>query len=147
MTLQSAILGVVLIAVLTTPLTGLLDLDPPPVSRIARDEWTPLARVVLYDFGPTGLLVALYDNIVAPVVPVEGDEIPDWRRLVLGAQSVPYAFRDQTGHTLVIGGGGGRDIYNALAEDQTVDVIELNSAIRRRGGRRPWRAVGLAVLA
>ncbi|MEQ1788120.1 MAG: hypothetical protein ABL966_13785, partial [Acidimicrobiales bacterium] len=34
------------------------------------------------------------------------------------------------GHALVIGGGGGRDIYNALTSDQTVDVIELNSAIR-----------------
>ena len=35
------------------------------------------------------------------------------------------------GRTLVIGGGGGRDIENALSSGQKrVDVIELNGAIR-----------------
>jgi hypothetical protein len=54
--------------------------------------------------------------------------LPDWKDLLLGPASIGYEITGP-GHALVIGGGGGRDIYNALDADQTVDVIELNSAI------------------
>lgn len=107
------------------PLTG-----PPGVEPVT-DRWTPLSRVLGYapqersDFA-----LIFYDRIYAPVPVRTGDAIPDWRDLRLGPQSVAYELRPG-GRALVIGGGGGRDIANALSSgaDQ-VDVIELNRAIR-----------------
>ena len=50
--------------------------------------------------------------------------------LVTGPASIGYELTGP-GHALVIGGGGGRDIYNALSSGQRpVDVIELNGGIR-----------------
>ena len=72
-----------------------------------------------------------YDRVYAPV-PLyrRGDPVPDWRALHLGPQSIGYALTGP-GRALVIGGGGGRDIENALSSGQRrVDVIELNRAIR-----------------
>jgi hypothetical protein len=58
-----------------------------------------------------------------------GTPLPGWRSLHLGPQSIGY---DMTGpgRALIIGGGGGRDIDNALTSSQRrVDVIELNRDI------------------
>jgi hypothetical protein len=95
-------------------------------------RWTPLTRVLAYPPpGQAKIAPLFYDRIYAPV-PVRrpGDSIPDWRRLSLGPQSVGYELAGP-GRTLVIGGGGGRDIENALSSGQRhVDVIELNRVIR-----------------
>lgn len=95
------------------------------------DRWTPLSRVIGYP-PPEGSRFALvfYDRIYAPVPVVRpGAALPDWRELSLGPQSVGYALTGP-GRTLVIGGGGGRDIENALTSGQRrVDVIELNREI------------------
>ncbi|MGH2780982.1 MAG: hypothetical protein ACRDLA_06145, partial [Thermoleophilaceae bacterium] len=97
------------------------------------DRWTPLSRVL--GFPPAGedarFAAVNYDRVYAPVPLVRaGEPPPDWRALGTGAQSIGYELTGP-GHALVIGGGGGRDIENALAEGQRVDVIELNEAIRR----------------
>lgn len=98
---------------------------------IVADKWDPLNRVVGYG-PPKGSRFALvfYDRVYAPV-PIHrpGTPLPNWRTLDLGPQSIGYAM---TGHgrALVIGGGGGRDIDNALTSGQReVDVIEINRDI------------------
>jgi len=99
--------------------------------RVA-DTWHPLSRVQAYAASDT-VAIMFYDRVFAPVPTVIdwlGEEnLPDWEDLSLGPQSIGYELTGP-GDALVIGGGGGRDIYNALAEGQEVDVIELNSAIR-----------------
>lgn len=95
------------------------------------DEWGPLNRVVGYG-PPKGSAFALvfYDRVYAPV-PVHrpGTPLPNWRALHLGPQSIGYAMTGP-GRALIIGGGGGRDIENALTSGQRgVDVIELNRDI------------------
>ena len=92
------------------------------------DEWHPLSRVQGYTAGG-GIGLMFYDRVYAPVPSTPGGKLPTWREMSLGPASIGYQLTGP-GHTLVIGGGGGRDIYNALTSDQTVDVIELNSAIR-----------------
>jgi len=118
------------------------------------DRWTPISRVVGYSGkGPRGDALVSYDQDVAPV-PFHGDggPLPDWRRLGLGPQSI--AFRTAPpGRGLIIGGGGGRDIYNALSSgERGVDVIELNRAIRdvvdgplARWSGRPYELPGVRV--
>ncbi|MBD0281637.1 MAG: hypothetical protein ICV69_05520 [Thermoleophilaceae bacterium] len=96
------------------------------------DRWTPLSRVVGYpstgspDFG-----IVTYDRDFATVPRHRrGEPLPDWRRLRLGPQSVGFAMAPR-GRVLIIGGGGGRDIYNALSSgERRVEVVELNGAIR-----------------
>ncbi len=97
------------------------------------DRWTPLARVLGYEFpGNKAPFAGLfYDRVYAPVKVVQPGEIPDWRALGTGPQSIAYKMTDP-GRVLVIGGGGGRDIWNALSEgEKRVDVIELNEGIRQ----------------
>jgi hypothetical protein len=56
--------------------------------------------------------------------------MPDWRALHLGPQSLGYLLGGRQ-RALVIGGGGGRDIFNALTSGvRRLDVIELNREIR-----------------
>jgi hypothetical protein len=93
------------------------------------DEWHPLSRVQAYPNEVLGSSMLFYDRVFAPVPVVEpGEESPDWRDLELGPPSIGYEITGP-GDALIIGGGGGRDIHNALSADQRVDVIELNSAI------------------
>jgi hypothetical protein len=97
------------------------------------DRWTPISRVIGVlpaDRARNGLVV--YDRVLGEIVPHRrGTPPPSWRRLQLGPQSVGYALKPG-GDSLVIGGGGGRDILNALSERQRhVDVIELNRSIRK----------------
>ena len=97
--------------------------------KVKGDRWTPISRVVGYA-PKTGHPPSLtYDQDFAPVpFHSRGAPPPDWRSLELGPQSIGYALTGP-GHALVIGGGGGRDIYNALSQRQRVDVIELNQGI------------------
>ena len=94
------------------------------------DRWTPTARTVGYaPRGGEGASLT-YDQDFAPVPRhTRGQPVPDWRRLELGPQSIGYELTGP-GHALVIGGGGGRDIFNALSNRQRVDVIELNRGNR-----------------
>ena len=113
-------------------LTSLLYL--PMVDGVARDdlvadEWHPLSRVQAKPLPGLAYSLLFYDRVFAHVPNVTGADLPNWRDLGLGPASVGYELTGP-GHALVIGGGGGRDIYNALSSGQQVDVIELNSAIR-----------------
>jgi spermine/spermidine synthase len=95
------------------------------------ERWNALSRVIGYELPGTPRLAAVfYDRVYAAVIKVQGQALPAWRELHLGPQSVGYALTG-SGRALVIGGGGGRDIYNALSSGENrVDVIELNSDIR-----------------
>jgi hypothetical protein len=96
------------------------------------DRWSPLSRVIGYPPPPgSPFALVFYDRVYAPV-PVyrRGERSPDWRQLSLGPQTIGYALTGP-GRALIIGGGGGRDIHNALSSGQRrVDVIELNRQIR-----------------
>ena len=118
--------GLIVLAQLTT----VLYLPMPPTDRddLTADVWHPLSRVQATAVENRSYSLMFYDRVYAPVTNVDRDDPPDWRGLELGPASIGYELTGP-GHALVIGGGGGRDIWNALAEDQTVDVIELNSAI------------------
>jgi hypothetical protein len=108
----------------------------PPVTeahglQAVADRWGPLNRVVGYAPPPRGpYALVFYDRVYAPV-PVRrpGTPLPNWHSLHLGPQSIGYAMTGP-GRALIIGGGGGRDIDNALTSGQRrVDVIELNRDI------------------
>jgi hypothetical protein len=122
--------GVALLLVVLAAATDAYDLKPPGVEPVA-DRWTPISRVIGY--GPlskSGSGFVTYDRVIGEVVPYRrGEPLPDWHTTQEGPQSVGYRLTGP-GRTLIIGGGGGRDIVTALSERQRVDVIELNRAIR-----------------
>jgi hypothetical protein len=120
--------GVALAVSLTTPLVH-LGVDLPNV-RVYADRWTPLARVLgMHAEGNERFAAVVYDRVYAPVPIVDDSRLPGWRELVTGPQSIGYELTGP-GKALVIGGGGGRDIYTALAlEQRPVHVIELNQGI------------------
>jgi hypothetical protein len=127
----AVVAGVVLLSA-TTEVTHVKPFTRASESPVS-DRWTPLNRVVGYP-PPEGrgpLAYVFYDSVYTPaMVQRPGEPLPDWRRLRLGPQSIGYALTGP-GRALVIGGGGGRDILNALSSGQRrVDVIELNRAIR-----------------
>jgi hypothetical protein len=112
--------------------TSLYHLDPVTKGRTIADRWTPLSRVVGYPPRPGSRYALLfYDRVYAPV-PIyrRGTAYPDARELGLIPQSIGYGVTGP-GRALVIGGGGGRDIFNALSSghQRQVDVIELNQGI------------------
>jgi hypothetical protein len=131
-------------------LPGPFDFTREPVA----ERWTPISRVVAYPPGTRGGdAIVAYDQDVAPVPGHRpGGPLPDWRDLGLGPQSIGYELSGGQ-RTLVIGGGGGRDVYNALSSGQRqVDVIELNRAIRdmvdqdlARWSGRPFELPGVSV--
>jgi hypothetical protein len=135
--IASLLLSVLFAAIVLVALAGSTRLYylPPDTTvsnlPIAADRWGPLNRVVGYGAPPGGqFALVFYDRVYAPV-PVRrpGNPIPDWRELHLGPQSIGYALTGP-GRALIIGGGGGRDIDNALTSGQRrVDVIELNRDI------------------
>jgi len=121
--------------VLLAATISLYHLPPPPGVTTAApvaDRWSPLSRVVGYGPDRTHGPLVTYDRDGAPITPHRrGSPSPDWRTLQLGPQSIGYELTG-AGRVLVIGGGGGRDIHNALSSGQReIDVIELNSAIRK----------------
>jgi hypothetical protein len=125
-----AMLGVGLAAVTVASLTNVYDRPPAYKGKhVVSDRWTPLSRVVGYSPG-SGPMV-WYDRLFALVPHYRrGGPMPDWRTLNLGPQSLGYVFGGRS-RALVIGGGGGRDIFNALSSGvRNLDVIELNRAIR-----------------
>ena len=126
-----ALLAAAAVLVALSAATDLYHLDPVTKGRPVADRWTPLSRVVGY--APqrgSRYAILFYDRVYAPV-PVHrpGTPYPTARQLGLIPQSIGYGLAGP-GRALVIGGGGGRDIYNALdAGQRRVDVIELNQGI------------------
>ncbi len=116
--------------------TTLLYVQPgykvPPGSLLVGEHWTPLARCFGYELPPPSSLALLfYDRVYAPIPIVKTEVLPTWKELRTGAASVGFAMTGP-GRALIIGGGGGRDIYNALSSGQRpVDVIELIDGNRR----------------
>jgi hypothetical protein len=130
-------LGIAAVALVLAVLSETDGLFAMPVSgfptlgtHAVAERWTPLSRVVGYAPASTTFAGMSYDRDGAPVPVYHRGEPPlGWRTLGLGPQSIPYAITPP-GRTLVIGGGGGRDIHNALSAGQpSVDVIELNRGI------------------
>jgi len=113
--------------------TRILYLDPGHSAQQGApigEHWTPLTRAFGYRGNEKSTFaLLLYDRAYAPVPVVKGDRLPDWKFLRTGPQSIGYELTGP-GNALVIGGGGGRDIYTALSERQKVDVIELNEGVR-----------------
>lgn len=129
------LLGGAAVAVWISATTGLLYLEPrygisPKAEKVA-EYWTPLTRVFGYKFPPESPFASIYyDRVYAPVPVIREGRLPTWETLGTGPQSIGYEVIEPR-RVLVIGGGGGRDIYNALAFGQSqVDVIELNEGIR-----------------
>jgi hypothetical protein len=106
--------------------------DTPPQARKVAEHWSPIARTVAYrmpEDHPFGLL--FYDRVYAPVLVLRDESLPDWRALRTGPSSIGFAV-GPPGPSLIIGGGGGRDIYTALSSKESkVDVIELSELNRR----------------
>lgn len=130
--LLAVVTGLLAVALTTISATTSLYFLPPWTDQpVFAERWTPLARVI-GDPPPQGSPFALlfYDRAYAPVwIYHRGQPFPSARALRLQPQSLGYAMAPR-GHVLVIGGGGGRDILNALsAGERRVDVIELNSGI------------------
>jgi hypothetical protein len=126
-----AVITVALVAVGLGATTSLYELAPAIEGDTVADRWTPLSRVVGYaSTGSPRFGTLTYDRDYAPVPRHQrGEPLPDWRSLQLGPQSIGFEVAPP-GRSLVIGGGGGRDIYNALSSgERRVDVIELNRAI------------------
>jgi len=126
-----ALVGCAAVGISTsTSLTQLASPYSPGVRPVA-DVWTPLDRILGYkpvkgsNFG-----YIFYDRVYAPVaVRLPGQPIPSWKALITPSQSIGLSLA-AGGRVLVIGGGGGRDIYDALSSGAgRVDVIELNTGI------------------
>ena len=111
--------------------TSLLYLEPWTHVKPYAERWTPLSRVIGYPAKPSDRFALLfYDRVYAPVpVHRRGTPNPDAARLGIRPQAIGYAMAPKR-RALVIGGGGGRDIHNALSSGhRDVDVIELNQGI------------------
>jgi hypothetical protein len=136
-TAAGIVIAAALVVVILSSMTSILYLAPRYGLQEDRavevaDRWTPLARVLGYEFPGNDEFAGLfYDRVYAPVKIVQPGEVPDWRALGTGPQGIAYKLTGP-GRALVVGGGGGRDIWNALSEGQErVDVIELNEGIRQ----------------
>ena len=123
-----------LVLLAAAPFSDIL-LLPTSVGEVGRgtivsDRWNPLSRVTAV--RGESISAVFYDKIYAPVFHApEGRPIPDWEAMRVGPQSIGYQLAPGDS-TLIIGGGGGRDIYNALSSGQSnIDVIELNDGIRK----------------
>lgn len=136
-TWRNAAVGVAAVGGVATWLSISTNLDylPPayfPGVAPAADRWTPLDRVLGYapPHGKGPFAYLFYDRVYAPVpVRLPGQPIPNWRQLMTSSESIGLTVAHH-GNVLVVGGGGGRDIYDALSSGfHHVDVIELNSAI------------------
>jgi hypothetical protein len=128
---SSAALAAAVALVVVSAATDVYRLDPVTTGKTVADRWTPLSRVIGYPPKPgSRYAILFYDRVYAPVpVHQPGTAYPTARQLGLVPQSIGYEAAGP-GRALVIGGGGGRDIYNALdARQRHVDVIELNQGI------------------
>ena len=111
---------------------GVLYDDDGHVLKPAADRWTPISRVTAFRIAENEAFAGLfYDRVWAPIPIVPEGPLPGWRTLKTGPSSIGYQLT-APGRTLVIGGGGGRDIWTALDEKQLpVDVVELSEGNRR----------------
>lgn len=129
----AAVLVVGVAAVALSATTSAYTPDPAEseLGHAVSDRWSPISRVVAYP-GRAGapFIPLFYDRGGAPVAGYQrGRPYPGWKELGLGPQSVGFALGGRS-RALIIGGGGGRDILNALSSGvRDVDVIELNRAI------------------
>jgi hypothetical protein len=132
--LRAAAAGALLLGLVATVLaaaTSLYEPEPAEQGKLVSDRWTPISRVVGFGAQPGDRFTRLYyDRGGAPVARYRrGGRVPDWRDLGLGPQSLGYIFGGRE-RALIIGGGGGRDVLNALSSGvRRLDVIELNQAI------------------
>ena len=89
-------------------------------ARPSRDRWTPLTRVLGYPPPQGSRSRSSSTTASTRRWPVHRPGTPDPRRASTSAWSrsaIGYELRGP-GRALVIGGGGGRDIYNALSSGQ-----------------------------
>ncbi len=123
--------GLVAAATITPILELPLQLPPGlSVDRVAQ-HWTPLARIVGVGAEKARVGLLFYDRVYAPIPGIGKGVEARWDTLVAGPPSIGYQLTGP-GRTLIIGGGGGRDIHVALSEGQNpVDVIELIDGNRR----------------
>jgi hypothetical protein len=129
--LSAALLVVAVVLVAVSAATSLYHLDPVTSGKTVADRWTPLSRVIGYPpHAGSRYAILFYDRVYAPVpVHAPGAPYPTAKQLGLVPQSLGYRAAGAR-RALVIGGGGGRDIFNALdAGVRQVDVIELNQGI------------------
>src|SRR3954453_10318894 len=129
--LSAALLAVAVALVVVSAATSLYHLDPVTSGKTVADRWTPLSRVIGYPpQAGSRYAILFYDRVYAPVpVHSPGAPYPTAQQLGLVPQSLGYRAAGAR-RALVIGGGGGRDIFNALdAGVRQVDVIELNQGI------------------
>jgi hypothetical protein len=129
--LTGGALGVSLVFLALAGTTSIVYLNPLG-QEPETERWTPLGRVLGYLPGPelrNGNVV--YDRNFGEIIPYKrGEPLPDWRPLQEGPQSIGYALTPG-GDSVVIGGGGGRDVLTALTSgSRHVDVVELNRGIR-----------------
>ena len=109
-----------------------------PTCARSGDHWTPISRVVGYPPRAGGEAASPTTRTSPPCRTTAAAGRCPTGAGGLGPQSVGYALTCP-GRALIIGGGGGRDIYNALSSDrQRVDVIELNAA-SAGWSTRTWR--------
>jgi hypothetical protein len=96
------------------------------------EHWTALGRHFGFVVPGSDLKAFLfYDRVYAPIPVVVGMEPPGFQKLGTGPQSIGFTLTEP-GRALIIGGGGGRDIYNALSSGQNeVQVVELLEGNRR----------------
>jgi hypothetical protein len=96
------------------------------------EHWTALGRHFGFVVPGNDLKAYLfYDRVYAPIPVVAGALPPGYQELGTGPQSIGFALTEP-GRALIIGGGGGRDIYNALSSGQKeVHVVELLEGNRR----------------
>jgi hypothetical protein len=131
--LAGALLVAAAALVVVSAATSLYHLDPVTSGKTVADRWTPLSRVIGYPpQAGSRYAILFYDRVYAPVpVHAPGTPYPTAQQLGLVPQSLGYRLAGPgSGRALVIGGGGGRDIFNALgAGERHVDVIELNQGI------------------
>ena len=131
LTIGTAVTVIALVVAITTSLVSVpRNYFSAPHIQVS-EKWNPLSRVLGYKVGagPGNGGAIVYDQAWAPVPAIVNGKIPDWKALSLGPQSVGFEI-EKGGHALIIGGGGGRDIDNALTSGiKDVDVIEINSAI------------------
>jgi spermidine synthase len=126
--------GAVAFSLLTVLIAGGTDFYDVSIggAKPAADRWTPISRVQAFPPKTSDKGVVIYDRVVGEMFRYHrGDPYPDYKKTQEGPESIAYQLAGP-GDALIIGGGGGRDIFYALSSsDRHVDVIELNRGIRR----------------
>lgn len=114
------------------------DLAPDDGVVIAFSEWNPVARidVVTTQKQPNSRRIYMDGGAFTPVVSSPPDRPPAINpsadRMI--SYLAPYLVKPRPAATLVIGSGGGFDVWQAMrAGSQRIDAVELNSTTARLG--------------